>query len=124
MILWIPKPVSLSVGSLGTIKFNQGYYAYTGSARGAGGFKRVERHIRVSALANVRRWHIDYILPYSKIVDVVKSNGDECEIARRIGRSLTPIPNFGCSDCGCDSHLHYCADLDKLKRTVSNAHKV
>jgi Uri superfamily endonuclease len=86
----------------------------------------VKRHQEINnGHKNTRRWHIDYLLPVADWVDAVITVTDrnlECAIAQEIGRSLSPIPGFGCSDCRCESHLHYSSDSSKTLRAVRSAH--
>lgn len=116
----------IRIGSLGVLEFAAGFYAYTGSARGPGGLKRVDRHILVlEGKKNTRRWHIDYLLPGSGFQEVVitrTAHDLECQIARSIGERLQAVPKFGCSDCDCQSHLHYSDDLQRLLDSVRKAH--
>ncbi|HMK46782.1 MAG TPA: DUF123 domain-containing protein [Methanocella sp.] len=115
----------LRVGALGEIYFESGYYAYTGSALGAGGFCRIRRHLEVSAGSNrTRKWHIDYLLPYVKVISVVTSARPECSVAKGIDAVLPRITGFGCSDCRCQSHLHYSQTLESMTTTVKKAHRV
>jgi endonuclease-3 len=99
---------TIEVGALGEHRFEAGAYAYTGSALGAGGFSRVDRHRR-TALGehDVRHWHVDHLLghPDARIDRVVRSVGAdaECAVADRLPRG--PVDGFGASDCGCGSHL-------------------
>lgn len=108
------------------IDFVPGYYAYTGSARGPGGCKRVDRHIEVmQGQRSTRRWHIDYLLSHSEFVEafITRTSCDlECIIAGKVGEHLAPIKGFGCSDCNCSSHLHYGSDLESMMAVVSLAH--
>jgi endonuclease-3 len=89
------------------VRFEDGLYAYTGSAFGAGGVSRIDRHARVASGENeARHWHIDYLLgeEQSSIAAVYATPHDaECEVARGIGGE--PVEGFGCSDCSCDTHL-------------------
>jgi Uri superfamily endonuclease len=104
-------PCSLPVGSLGVISFRKGWHVYIGSARGPGGFARVERHRR---LAHDRdrppRWHVDHLLlsPLFTLRHIVcgPSEGDlECALARSLGSGA--VPSFGSGDCACGSHLFH-----------------
>jgi len=126
LILSLPQAGQITVGSLGVIDFAQGYYSYTGSARGPGGLKRVDRHILVSeGIKKTRRWHIDYLLPSASFLDVSITKTTlnlECCIAEAIGKRLVPVPGFGCTDCRCISHLHYSGDLQKMREAVAFAH--
>jgi len=116
----------MQIGSLGVIEFAPGYYCYTGSARGPGGLKRVDRHIQVLlGQKKTRRWHIDYLLPHTSFLQtfVTRTRLDmECQIAARIGELLATIRGFGCTDCCCISHLHYSDDLQRMLEAVSQAH--
>jgi Uri superfamily endonuclease len=59
LILEITRDIVVKVGSLGTLKFEKGFYIYIGSARGPGGLRtRLTRHVRGPARI---KWHIDYI---------------------------------------------------------------
>ena len=126
LILFLPQARMITVGSLGSMDFSQGYYSYTGSARGPGGLKRVDRHIQISqGIKQTRRWHIDYLLANCSVEDAVITRTEldlECEIAGAIGERLKPKPRFGCTDCVCISHLHYSEDLEEMKETVDLAH--
>lgn len=126
LILCLANAECIAVGSLGRLHFPAGYYAYTGSARGPGGLKRLDRHATVMDGSNkTRRWHIDYLLPHCKLVQAVITRTDrdlECHIARSIGEKLPPLPRFGCSDCRCASHLHYSEIEEEITEAVSIAH--
>jgi Uri superfamily endonuclease len=126
LLLHLDRSREIKVGSLNSLLFPEGYYSYTGSARGPGGLKRVKRHLRVLEGVNpARRWHIDYILPYTALVEifVVKTRQNlECSIARRIGEAIAPVKGFGCTDCRCVTHLHYSPELNRIKEAVSSAY--
>jgi len=127
ILLNLDKAQEIEVGSLGTIAFAAGYYAYTGSARGSGGCKRVDRHIRVmQGIESTRRWHIDYLLPRAGFQEVfiTKTIRDlECRIASKVAERLRPVKGFGCTDCSCISHLHYADDLRYAQEAVRLAHE-
>ena len=126
IILSLEKGEKISIGSLGEIDFAPGYYAYTGSARGPGGCKRVDRHVEIlQGTRNTRRWHIDYLLARAGLVEVfiTRTSRDlECSIAKMVGEHLLPVKGFGCSDCRCPSHLFYGQDLERTRAAVSLAH--
>ena len=126
LLLHLNRPREMKVGSLNAILFPEGYYTYTGSARGPGGLKRVARHLRViEGVNSSRRWHIDHLLPYTTLVEVFVFNTRqdlECFIARRVGETLTPVKGFGCTDCRCVSHLHYSSELKRMKEAISSAY--
>lgn len=127
LILGLEHGIRIRVGSLGEIMFPVGCYAYTGSARGPGGFRRIKRHIAVMNGENAtRRWHIDYLLPYVTLRDVITTATDmdlECEAARRIGVNCIPVPRFGCTDCRCTSHLHYSSSYAEMLYACKEAHR-
>lgn len=126
LILYLPRSEQIAVGSLGGIHFPKGFYSYTGSARGPGGLKRLDRHAAVMAGKSLtRRWHIDYLLPRCQWLQEVVTRTDldlECPIARSIGERLLSVPRFGCSDCRCASHLHYSEKEEEMRQAVSMAH--
>ena len=125
LIMFLKEPRRIKIGALGELFFSEGYYAYTGSALGNGGFSRVKRHRAVSDGKNkARQWHIDYLLPYAEVVDVATSPRPECTVASGIDRQLARIPGFGCSDCRCLSHLHYSEGIEKIKKAVYEAHHI
>lgn len=126
LIIFLPRAEWIAVGSLGRIHFSKGFYSYTGSARGPGGLKRLDRHAAVMAGRNsTRRWHIDYLLPCCELCQEIITRTDrdlECHIARAIEERLQPVPRFGCSDCRCISHLHYSEMEEEMREAVSLAH--
>jgi len=126
LILHLPRAEQIEVGSLGGIHFLKGFYSYTGSARGPGGLKRLDRHAVVMAgTSRTRRWHIDYLLPRCRWLQAVITKTElnlECPIARSIGQRLVSVPRFGCSDCRCASHLHHSEREEEMRQAVSMAH--
>ena len=126
LIIELTNVKHITVGSIGEIPFPAGYYAYTGSARGTGGFVRIKRHLNVAAGMNsTRRWHIDYLLPYTYPKALVLTHTDqdlECSISGTIGASCKTILHFGCTDCQCSGHLHFNNDLDWIISAVVAAH--
>jgi Uri superfamily endonuclease/uncharacterized protein (UPF0248 family) len=131
LILRLRKNAKIKVGALGEIEFLEGFYAYTGSALGSGGLKRVARHGEVaSGERKTRKWHIDFLLPRAEIVEsVISGRGrpvgvypNECEVANKIGERATPVIGFGCTDCNCRSHLHFSDDLETLREEIRMAH--
>ncbi|EMA62694.1 GIY-YIG nuclease family protein [Halorubrum lipolyticum] len=108
LLVELAAPAAIDVGALGEHRFNSGEYAYTGSALGAGGFARVDRHRRTArGDHDVRHWHVDHLLghPDARIAGVVRSVGAdvECSVADRLPAG--PVDGFGASDCDCESHL-------------------
>jgi Uri superfamily endonuclease len=99
------EDVTLTIGALGRMKFNKGYYLYTGRAK-RGLRSRVGRHLRKK---KKRRWHIDYFLTRGRIIKIFYYHGrlDECiinyEVLKRVKGQV--VKNFGSSDCRCRGHL-------------------
>jgi len=117
---------TVDVGALGTYTFDPGWYTYTGSALGSGGFARVERHRDLAAGdRDTRHWHVDYLLGLddASLDTVVTSGGEDIECAVAAELSAATIPGFGCSDCGCDSHLHYHPQRALLLDAVRETHQ-
>jgi sugar fermentation stimulation protein A len=95
----------LPIGGLGSIRFPKGFYLYVGSAM-ANLSRRIERHRRLHKRLH---WHMDRLRPHAQWVEafpIRASDRLECELALGIERIASwSIPGFGCSDCGCGSHL-------------------
>jgi len=127
LILKLDNDVNIKVGKLGNLHFKKGYYAYVGSALGAGGFKRVSRHFDVASGKNrTRKWHIDYLLPYSKVVCALLLSTDEaleCIVAEALGQISAEIPGFGCTDCSCSTHLLF-SEKDFKDRIIEACNKL
>jgi Uri superfamily endonuclease len=126
LIVELGAPKRIEVGALGTHDFELGWYAYTGTAFGPGGFKRIDRHRDVAAGRNgVRHWHVDYLLgdEQARIDGVCRSQDvdAECRISGAIdGRH---VPGFGASDCDCDSHLVYNSSREPLLSSLRSVHE-
>ncbi|HED23828.1 MAG TPA: DNA/RNA nuclease SfsA [Firmicutes bacterium] len=110
LLIKIYQAITLPIGSLGEICFNEGYYVYAGSAR-SGLSKRINRHMRKN---KVQRWHIDYLTAEaSKIipVPVITAENLECQMAGRLQEIADrTVTGFGSSDCRCPGHLFYFAE--------------
>ncbi|MDG5778386.1 GIY-YIG nuclease family protein [Haloarculaceae archaeon H-GB2-1] len=125
LVVEVPEPLVIEVGALGPVQFDAGWYAYTGSAFGPGGFSRIDRHRSLAdGETDTRHWHIDYLLgePTTDL-EVVFTTPDrdvECAVSERIeGRR---IDDFGASDCACPSHLVFGERRDRLLTSVERAH--
>lgn len=121
LILLLRHDAEINAGKPGSLNFRTGYYAYTGSAGGAGGFKRVKRHFNVASGKNkTRKWHIDHLLPLTDIVCAVLMPTDdkiECSVASALGGIFEGIMGFGCSDCDCNSHLFF-SETDMKEKII------
>jgi len=115
LIIYLPRPLGLNVGSLGFHRLKPGMYAYTGSAVGRGATSLPGRILRHMRGFKAQLWHIDYLLMsrgvyVAWIVLAEAGKGSECAVNLEIERGLDaeiPIPRFGASDCRqkCGSHL-------------------
>ena len=118
LLLEIKESNSVEVGVLGKIELLKGFYVYNGSAFGPGGLKRVQRHKKKSGQQKGCHWHIDYLLTLrnSQIVEVFtkESSHHECSLSKDMKRVFDFIEDFGCSDCGCVTHLFYSRDRKEL----------
>ncbi len=126
LVIELRQETTIEIGALGTHTLSAGWYAYTGSALGSGGFGRVDRHYELAAgERTTRHWHIDYLLgaEHASIRgDVRTPNVDiECAVARSLPSS--PVDEFGSSDCDCPAHLAYTTDGPWLRDAVSTAHR-
>ncbi len=125
LLVELPTTSTIEVGALGEFEFEPGWYAYTGSALGSGGFSRVDRHQELAAGArDTRHWHIDYLLghPAATLDTVIRSHGADIECAVASTLDGGSIPAFGCSDCDCLSHLHYGPQRAVLLDDIHTAH--
>ena len=119
LIIQVGEDAYVDVGALGRIDFKKGIYAYVGSAQ-TNLEQRIKRHQRKE---KQKFWHVDYLLDNAaaKIVKVLYKQGDkteECAIAEAIGERGGLIAGFGCSDCGCKSHLLRITDYGFLQKSM------
>jgi|APHM01.1.fsa_nt_gi Uncharacterized conserved protein len=124
LLIELSETTKIEVGSLGDIEFKSGFYVYNGSAFGPGGLKRVERHREKCEEGGSCHWHIDYLLALeqSEIVDVFVEEGSdhECSLSQELKSSLQSLKSFGCSDCGCGSHLFFSREREDLETCLSD----
>lgn len=122
LLIHVPYSMTVRIGELGNIRFQEGYYAYVGSALG-GIDRRVGRHMKNEKKLH---WHVDYLLLRSRPVDVFSAETGErreCEIARQLSKGFSSVDKFGSSDCGCKSHLFYSKDPNEITKEIISAFK-
>ena len=115
LLIKLSEGQDFKIGSLKTIHFPRGYYAYAGSAMG--GFEsRLRHHLNDNKRLH---WHIDYLLQQASISSIIlceTNDRAECAVAQALSRQFDSIPGFGSSDCKCRSHLFFAAD--EMKSTI------
>ncbi|RME89786.1 MAG: GIY-YIG nuclease family protein, partial [Verrucomicrobia bacterium] len=103
----------LTIGRLGEFVLRPGFYAYVGSACGAGGLRaRVAHHLENRGSLH---WHIDHLLRVVRPIEVwyaVAGRGlekDWVELFEESNQWRVPIPRFGASDYrrAVRAHLFY-----------------
>ncbi|MFC1864388.1 DUF123 domain-containing protein [Chloroflexota bacterium] len=117
LLIKLPEEETISTGSLQSIHFHRGYYAYVGSAMN--GFKaRLNRHLKKNKKLH---WHIDYLLQKASLTSIVLCESEhrtECTIAQALKCQFDSIPSFGASDCHCASHLFFATNGSKMKSII------
>ena len=120
LIIFLDEKKLIKVGSRLEIDFKEGYYVYVGSAMN-NLESRIKRHISKSKKLH---WHVDYLLQYGEVSEVV-FNVDkkvECDLAKQLSLNSEYIENFGCSVCECNSHLFYFKKENDAIEEVINAY--
>lgn len=116
LILKCSSNVCLPIGSLGKRCFSKGIYVYVGSAFGQNQSieSRVSRHTELSFSGKGSiHWHIDYLLSSNEFEligynEFPSDSRNECDVADELmKKSDSFLSEFGCSDCGCKSHLFF-----------------
>ncbi len=117
LLMSLAEERTITVGSLGPIRFSRGRYAYVGSA--LGGFRsRLNRHLRTGKKPH---WHIDCLLEKAVLDTIITGETrerTECTITRGLDQRFASVPGFGASDCRCHSHLFFGAD-DMMATVIS-----
>lgn len=119
LLLSIDKDISVNVGALGRVNFEEGMYAYVGSAQNSLE-KRITRHLRKD---KKRFWHIDYLLASDRVkvhrvFYAVARRAEECNVAEGLCKRGFPTKGFGSSDCHCKSHLFRIPDCGFIKESM------
>jgi len=128
LLVEVSEPATVEFGAQGAYDLDAGWYAYTGSAFGAGGLQRVDRHLEVAAgERDARHWHVDYLLghPESRVdaVYVTEDEDVECETASTLAAAAVSVPGLGASDCGCGTHLAYAPTRGTLAAAAGDRHE-
>ncbi len=113
LIASVSQMKRIAIGQLGKFDIVPGFYAYVGSAFGAGGLcARIGHHLESTAAPH---WHIDYLLQVAEPVEVWYTIGGQklehqwAELLEQAPQFRIPIPRFGSSDYhrSRSSHLFY-----------------
>ena len=101
----------ITVGKIGTLRLQPGFYVYVGSAFGPGGLKaRIRHHSRRAAHPH---WHIDYLSSSLELKEIwytcdpVHREHQWATIISNTRGSSAPLAGFGSSDCHCNTHLSF-----------------
>ena len=91
LIVSVAHMKRLEIGRLGTFDIVPGFYAYVGSAFGAGGLRaRIGHHLESTAAPH---WHIDYLLGIAEPIEVWFSTASQ-KLERHWAGLLEKAPNF------------------------------
>ncbi len=113
LIVSVAQMKRLEIGRLGTFDVVPGFYAYVGSAFGAGGLRaRIGHHLESTARPH---WHMDYLLGIAEPIEVWFSTASQklerhwAGLLEKASNFRTPIARFGSSDYhrSRSSHLFY-----------------
>jgi len=105
LILDMPE-TRIKVGALGLLDFKEGTYCYVGSAMN-GLDQRIGRHLSKNKKI---RWHIDFLTIECSTIEAYESESPEiteCGLGDIVinNGGIPVFKGFGCSDCGCGTHL-------------------
>lgn len=120
LVIKLEKKKNLKIGKKLKFEFKKGYYVYIGSAMNSLE-SRVKRHLSASKKLH---WHIDYLLKYSEVIEVIYNLDKkvECNLSKELSKNQKCIKDFGCSDCNCESHLYYFKNKKEAIEEVTNAY--
>ena len=115
LLLQLVSARQISVGRLGEVLLQPGWYLYVGSAFGPGGVKaRCGHHRQISSRP---RWHIDYLRAVADLREIWFSHDSQRRehqwtgLLGRLRGASFPLSGFGSSDCDCDSHLLFFSSI-------------
>lgn len=120
LVIDVIEKSKVQIGALGRTKFDEGSYAYIGSALN-GLESRVNRHL---GRDKKNHWHIDYLLQQFEVEQVIFGEckeRKECEIAKKMSKNFRSVEKFGSSDCDCGSHLFHSKDRTELIRRIKSS---
>ncbi|MBS7636758.1 GIY-YIG nuclease family protein [Candidatus Bathyarchaeota archaeon] len=117
LAIYVNKSLNVKVCAQKNFSLEEGFYAYIGSAQ-----KNLEKRLMRHFTRTNKKcfWHIDRLLAADG-VSVVKAfykeaeKSEECRTAQSLGFAAFPVDVFGCSDCGCRSHLFHFSSLSLLE---------
>ena len=99
----------ITVGKIGPLQIQPGFYLYVGSAFGPGGLKaRIAHHCRKATRPH---WHIDYLAPALMLEEIwytcdpFHREHQWADTFANTMRASVPLAGFGSSDCRCRAHL-------------------
>lgn len=122
LILQLDEQRTISFGSTRTLDCPAGFYCYTGSAYGPGGYKRVDRHRERFETSSPTdpHWHIDYLIDAATQIrgDLRQDDGSECGLAAALADRMDGISQIGATDCDCDTHLFWTDEQPVLETTL------
>lgn len=111
LLLHLPNDARLTIGKLGTFVFPSGWYAYVGSAFGAGGLVgRLKHHLQP---VDKPHWHIDYLRQAAQLQEIWLSPSETrreqewVDLMLVIPGAMILVEGFGASDSAQESHLIY-----------------
>lgn len=121
LLLENPEDCAVTVGKLGELHFEKGWYVYAGSAMQALN-ARIKRHQQKRKTV---RWHIDYIastvMKVRKVFPIRKAEKLESRLAEKLNELCdAPVPQFGASDTPESSHLFYFRNTPMSKKEFVN----
>jgi len=107
LLLELRRDRRIEVGRLGRLSFRRGWHIYVGSAM-LGLTARLARHVRHRKRLH---WHIDHLRAVADAaipLPIRSSRREECDLAADLSGLFDRGPiGFGCSDCGCPTHLFH-----------------
>ena len=113
LIASVPQMKRIAIGRLGKFDIVPGFYAYVGSAFGAGGLRaRIGHHLESTTSPH---WHIDYLLQVAEPLEAWYTTADQklehhwANLLQNASQFRIPIARFGSSDYHRSrlSHLFY-----------------